>query len=83
MFMQMQADGVDPSAPGALDAWIEDFNARPREQRDTLVGPAADRVAHVAGLPSTGGARAPKPKAQRRKAQGATPSAQAHKRNRG
>ena len=69
MFMHMQADGVDPSAPGALDAWIEDFNGRPREQRDALIGPAADRMARAAGLPSAGGARAPKQKAQRRKAQ--------------
>jgi hypothetical protein len=77
MFMQMQADGIDPTAPGALDAWIEDFNARPREQRDVILGPAADRMAHAAGLPSAGGARAPKQKAQRRKAQ-----RQARKRNR-
>jgi hypothetical protein len=77
MFMQMQADGIDPTAPGALDAWIEDFNARPREQRDAITGPAADRMARAAGLPSAGGARAPKQKAQRRKAQ-----RQARKRNR-
>ena len=77
MVMQMQAEGVDPSAPGALDAWIENFNARPREQRDAIIGPAADRMAHAAGLPSAGGARAPKQKAQRRKSQ-----RQARKRNR-
>jgi hypothetical protein len=69
MFMQMQAEGIDPSAPGALDSWTEDFNARPREQRDAIIGPAADRMARAAGLPSAAGARAPKQKAQRRKAQ--------------
>ena len=77
MVMQMQAEGIDPSAAGALDAWIEDFNARPREQRDAIIGPAADRMAHAAGLPSAAGARAPKQKAQRRKSQ-----RQARKRNR-
>jgi hypothetical protein len=77
MFMQMQAEGIDPSAPGALDAWIEDFNARPRDRRDAIIGPAADRMARAAGLPSAAGARAPKQKAQRRKAQ-----RQARKRNR-
>jgi hypothetical protein len=75
--MQMQAEGIDPTAPGALDAWIEDFNARPREQRDSIIGPAADRMVRAAGLPTAAGARAPKQKAQRRKAQ-----RQARKRNR-
>ncbi len=77
MVMQMQAEGIDPTAPGALDAWIEEFNARPREQRDAIIGPAADRMARAAGLPSAGQARAPKQKTQRRKAQRA-----ARKRNR-
>ena len=77
MVMQMQTDGIDPSAPGALDAWIENFNAHPQEQRDALIGPAADRMLRAAGLPSAAAARAPKQKAQRRKAQ-----RQARKRNR-
>jgi hypothetical protein len=77
MLMQVQAEGIDPSAPGALDAWIENFNARPREQRDAIIGPAADRMARAAGLPSAGQAPPPKQKAQRRKAQ-----RQARKRNR-
>ena len=76
MVMQMQAEGIDPSAAGAFDAWMADFNARPREQRDAIIGPAADRMARAAGF-STGGPRAPKQKAQRRKAQ-----RQARKRNR-
>jgi hypothetical protein len=77
MLAQMQAEGIDPSASGALDAWIEDFNARPYQQRDALLGPAADRMVRAAGLPSAAAARAPKQKPQRRKAQ-----RQARKRNR-
>lgn len=77
MLARMQAEGIDPSAPGALDAWIEDFNARPYQQRDALLGPAADRMVRASGLPSAAAARAPKQKAQRRKAQ-----SQARKRNR-
>ncbi|MGO9901947.1 MAG: hypothetical protein ACLP0J_20205 [Solirubrobacteraceae bacterium] len=76
MLAQMQAEGIDPSAPGALDAWIENFNARPQEKRDALIDPTADRMARAAGLASSAGARAPKQKAQR-KAQ-----RQARKRNR-
>jgi hypothetical protein len=70
MIMQMLAEGVDPSAPGALDAWMADFNARPREQRDAIVGPAADRMTHGAGLRPVAGPHTPKQqRAQRRKAQ--------------
>ena len=76
MVMQMQAEGIDPSAAGASEAWMADFNARPPEQRDAIIGPAADRMARAAGF-STAGPRAPKQRAQRRKAQ-----RQARKRNR-
>jgi hypothetical protein len=78
MIMQMTAEGLDPGAPGALDTWIADFNARPAQQRDQIIGPAADRMAHAAGLRPTGGPPAPKQRAQRRNAQRA-----ARKRNRG
>ena len=77
MVMQMQAEGLDPGAPGALETWIADFNARPPEQRDQIIAPAADRMAHAAGLRSTAGTPAPKQRAQRRKTQRA-----ARKRNR-
>jgi len=77
MVTQMQAEGIDPSAPGALDAWIEDFNARSLEQRDAIIGAAADRMARAAGSPLAAEAHAQKQKAQRRKAQ-----RQARKRNR-
>jgi hypothetical protein len=77
MVMQMQAEGVDPSAPGALDTWITDFNARPHQQRDQIIGPAADRMTHAAGLRPAAGTPAPKQRAQHRKTQRA-----ARKRNR-
>jgi hypothetical protein len=41
MVMTMQAEGIDLSTPGALDAWMSDFNARPREQRDAIIDPPA------------------------------------------
>ena len=52
MVMTMQAEGIDPTAPGALDAWMTDFNARPHEQRDAIIGPATNRMAQAAGLPA-------------------------------
>jgi hypothetical protein len=77
MFMRMQTDGVDPSQPGAIDAWMDDFDARPRDERDTIIDPVADRMAHAGGIGLPNGNRASKPSAQRRKAQKA-----ARKRNR-
>ena len=80
MVMRMQAEGLDPSAAGALDAWMTDFNARPREERDAIIGPAADRMARAAGLPSAAEARAPKQQrrnAARRNAKRASATAEA------
>ena len=77
MFMRMQTEGVDPSQPSAIDAWMDDFNSRPREERDAIIGPAADRIAQAAGVRLPNGSRAPRPRAERRKAQKA-----ARKRNR-
>lgn len=37
VFAQMQAEGVDILQPGAVDRWIEDFNARPFETRDAIL----------------------------------------------
>ena len=76
LVMQMFAEGVDPSAPGAMDAWMADFNARPAEQRNASVGPATDRMIHAA-KPGPATSHAPKQRAKRRKAQRA-----ARKRNR-
>ena len=77
MVMKMQAEGIDPSAPGALAAWMTDFNARPREQRDAIIGPAADRMVDAAGLGPGTGSHASKYRVEHRKAQRA-----ARKRNR-
>lgn len=77
MFMQMQSEGVDPGQPGALDTWIDNFNACPREQRDAVIGGAADGMAPAAGFKPPSDARRAKANARRRKAQKA-----ARKRNR-
>jgi len=69
LVMQMLAEGIDPSAPGAIDAWMADFNARPPEQRDAIVGPAADRMIHAPRRSPATGPHAPKHRAERRKAQ--------------
>ena len=68
----MSADGVELGDEKAMQAWLEDFNMLPMEERDRILGP---RV-----LPSqdlAGGARPGKTNAKRRKAQ-----KQARKRNR-
>ncbi len=68
----MSADGVELGDEKAMQAWLEDFNMLPVEERDRILGP---RV-----LPSqdlAGGARPIKTNAKRRKAQ-----KQARKRNR-
>ena len=51
-------ENVDPSQPGAIDAWMDDFNQRPREERDAIIGPAADRMAQAAGIRLPNGNRA-------------------------
>ena len=68
LVMQMLAEGIDPSAPGAMDAWMADFNARPPEQCNAIVGPAADGMIHAA-KPGPAMSHAPKQRAKRRKAQ--------------
>jgi hypothetical protein len=58
---QMQADGVDACAPGALDTWITDFNALTRTAR-TDHQPRPDRMTDAAGLrPAAGTQRASAP----------------------
>jgi hypothetical protein len=69
LVMQMLAEGIDPSAPGAMDAWMADFNARAPEQRDVIIGPAADRMIHAAQPGPATRPHAPKQRTQRRKAQ--------------
>ena len=86
MFMQMYADGLDPEDPAAVEDWIAEFNARPRTERDAVIGAAADRMLAqrqppgLAQRQSPGGspgARRPSKGAQQRKSQRA-----ARKRNR-
>jgi hypothetical protein len=44
MVTQMLAEGVDPSAPGALEAWMADFNARsPGRTHPSSSAPSAAR----------------------------------------
>jgi hypothetical protein len=78
LMLQMYSDGVDPTSTEAVEAWITDFNGRPREERDTMLGPAADRMRRSPqmGSPSTERSRH-KQRSQRRKGQKA-----ARKRNR-
>jgi hypothetical protein len=61
LVMQMLAEGIDPSAPGAMDAWMANFNARPPEQRKAIVGPATDRMIHAAKRRVAGGNRTRRP----------------------
>jgi hypothetical protein len=66
----MRADGVEVGDPEAMQAWLEDFNARPFEERDRILAPA---------LPPAPKAAPKRPaKAKKRKAQ-----RQARRRNRG
>jgi hypothetical protein len=35
----MDADGVDPTDERQVAGWIDEFNARPRAERDAILGP--------------------------------------------
>jgi hypothetical protein len=70
LFAAMAAEGVELGNQEAMQAWLEDFNARPFEERDGILGPA------LADDPAPRPPR--KPKAKTRKAQ-----KQARRRNRG
>jgi hypothetical protein len=74
--MQMMADGVDPGDEQAVAAWMVDFNERPRQDHDRVVGPAQRTM-------SAGGsrARARRPAAPRRAERKAAKAAR--RRNRG
>jgi hypothetical protein len=45
LVMQMLADGVDPTDEDSIARWIADFNARPLEHRDRVLGPSLLRPA--------------------------------------
>ncbi|HEY3021464.1 MAG TPA: hypothetical protein VGJ32_14800 [Solirubrobacteraceae bacterium] len=49
---QMRAEGVDPTDPDALEAWMADFNNRPRAERDAVLGGGAPEL--TIRLPSSG-----------------------------
>jgi hypothetical protein len=60
LMMQMLSEGLDHEDPLAMQSWIEDFNRRPAEQRDAVVGGAMDRMLAGAGPQhgaGTGGGR--------------------------
>lgn len=67
VFDAMSADGVEVGDPDAMQAWLEEFNARPFEERDRILGPALEPRAPTRPA-----------KTKRRKAQ-----KQARRRNRG
>jgi hypothetical protein len=81
MAMQMLTEGIDLDDPGALEGWMEDFNARPREQRDAIIGGAADRMLQGASPAPRGGSRPAERPTKRRTQRKAQRSAR--KRNRG
>ena len=53
MAMQMLTEGIDTDDPDALEAWMSDFNARPRAERDAIVGGAMDRMLGAAAPASS------------------------------
>jgi len=77
MAMQMLAEGVDPGDDDALATWIESFNARPRAERDRVIGDARPEFRLHLGpaqpSPSARGPVSPRraPKAKRRAARAA------------
>jgi hypothetical protein len=58
---QMIEEGVDPSDPDALAAWMADFNGRTWEERGAMIGPSKGRSGKAKG----------KQKSQRRQAKAA------------
>jgi hypothetical protein len=64
--MQMLTEGIDVDDPGAREDWMADFNARPQDQRDEVVGGAVDRMLEGASPPPRGGSRPTKRRSQRK-----------------
>lgn len=50
MVEAMRSEGVEPTDQEAIDAWLADFNSRPRSERDRVLGPMLD-PAPRAGAP--------------------------------
>ena len=68
LVMQMREEGVDPTDPEALQAFMDDFNARPFEQRDAILGPPLDMRALPRSAGAAGGGSGGARKAKRRSA---------------
>jgi hypothetical protein len=62
LMTQAEAEGVDFADGAALQAWTDDFNSRPFEERDHIVGPSLAGMEGATGPP----ARAQAAKQQRR-----------------
>lgn len=62
LMTQAGAEGVDFADGGALQAWMDDFNSRPFEERDRVLGPS---LAGMEGATHPA-ARTPRAKQQRR-----------------
>ena len=63
---QMREEGVDPADPDAVAAFIADFNDRPIEERDAVLGPPLDVAAGRVRPPGPRPAKKAKRKAARR-----------------
>lgn len=59
----MESEGVDPTDENAVNSWMEDFNARPLEERNGLLGPALEGMAET-GPPVS---RRPQPSSRERR----------------
>ncbi len=68
LVMQMREEGVDPTDPEALQTFMDDFNARPFEQRDAILGPPLDLRALPRSAGAAGGGSGEARKAKRRSA---------------
>ncbi|MCC6223715.1 MAG: hypothetical protein IT201_09545 [Thermoleophilia bacterium] len=63
LFAAMAAEGVELGNEEAMRAWLDDFNARPFEERDRILGPT------LAGDPAPKSPRNPKAKARKARKQ--------------
>jgi hypothetical protein len=46
---QMQSEGIDPTDRDGMQAWVDDFNSRPREERDQAIGAATPKIGLAVG----------------------------------
>ena len=67
LMSQAEAEGVDFADEAALQAWMDDFNSRPFEERDRVLGPSLSGMEGATRPP----ARAPRAKHRGRRRKGA------------